>query len=146
MSLLSEDKTKESSPTVTLSSTTVLKGVLHFRETLCIRGKFSGTIEADGNLIIDKEAVVNADHVYVNSLTVYGNISADIQAQDKVDLMSGAQVCGDISAERLRIADGVLFEGQCSMVNSSKDAEIFMRSTSDIKAELMLDEDGGIAS
>ncbi|GMO58654.1 MAG: hypothetical protein Ta2G_18700 [Termitinemataceae bacterium] len=137
---LLEDKPKENIPLVTLSDTTVLKGVLRFKETLCICGKFSGSIEADGNLIIDKGAAVEADHVIVNSLTVQGSLKSEIQAKDKVDLLQGASVYGDISAARLRIADGVLFEGQCSMVNSNKDVEIFMRSTGEIKTDLMSEE------
>ncbi|GMO50180.1 MAG: hypothetical protein Ta2G_07500 [Termitinemataceae bacterium] len=141
--LLSEERPKEVQNVVTLSDSTVLKGVLRFKETLCIKGKFLGTIEASGSLIVDKGAVVEADHVYVNSLTVHGNIEALIKADDKVDLMAGAAVKGDISASRLRVADGVLFEGQCSMINSDKDVEIFMRSTSDIKAELLQDDAQG---
>jgi cytoskeletal protein CcmA (bactofilin family) len=45
-------------------------------------------------------------------------------------------VKGDLSAARLRIADGVLFEGQCSMAGLDKDVEIFSRPTEEIKAEL----------
>jgi cytoskeletal protein CcmA (bactofilin family) len=125
-----------SSPIVTLSENTVLKGILHFKETLCIRGKFTGTIEAEGNLIVDKGAVVEADHIYVHSLTVHGQVAAEVHADDKVDLMTGACVRGDLTAGRLRIADGVLFEGQCSMINSDKDVEIFMRSANEIKTAL----------
>ncbi|MDR2841800.1 MAG: polymer-forming cytoskeletal protein [Spirochaetaceae bacterium] len=142
MSLLSEDKPKEVIPVVTLSETTSLKGVLHFKNTVCIRGKFTGSIEAEGDLIVDKGATVEADHVYVNSLGVRGNLRAEIQAGNKVDLMTGAAVTGNISAQRLRIADGVLFEGKCSMINSDKDVEIFLRSTNEIKADLLTNSSG----
>jgi cytoskeletal protein CcmA (bactofilin family) len=129
---------KSAQPIVTLSDTTTFKGVLRFSETLCIRGNFSGTIQADeGELIIDKGASVQADLISVTSLTVYGKLSAPVRASDKIDLCTGAEIHGDLAAGRLRIADGVLFEGKCSMIDADKeDIEIFARPTQEIKAEL----------
>ncbi|MCL1954896.1 MAG: polymer-forming cytoskeletal protein, partial [Brevinematales bacterium] len=100
---------------VVLGKTTSFTGILKFETTLKIQGSFRGTIEAVGDLIVDKDAVVDADHIAVSSLTVYGNVSGTVQAHDKVDMMSGAKVHGDVSAAKLRIADGVLFEGKCKM-------------------------------
>jgi cytoskeletal protein CcmA (bactofilin family) len=51
-------------------------------------------------------------------------------------MMSGAKVTGDVSAAKLRIADGVLFEGKCKMTNIEKDIEIFHRPIEEIKADL----------
>ncbi|MDR2482284.1 MAG: polymer-forming cytoskeletal protein [Treponema sp.] len=133
-----EGRRKDSPPTVVLGTTTVFNGFLRFKETLCIRGKFTGTIETtgEGALIVDKGAVVEVDHLSVTSLTVHGTVIGAVQAVDKVDMMSGAEVRGDISAARLRIADGVLFEGKCSMTGVDKEVEIFSRPTEEIKQEL----------
>jgi cytoskeletal protein CcmA (bactofilin family) len=127
---------KESAPTATLSETTSLKGVLRFDGIICIMGRFNGTIEAKGDLIVGKGARVECDHIYVNSITVHGLVTAKIQAEDKVDLMSGSEVHGDIRAGRLRIADGVLFEGFCSMIDEGNAADIFTMATPEIKAAL----------
>ena len=121
---------------VIFGSSTSFSGLLRFKESLCIRGKFKGTIEAAGDLIVDKDAVVEADHISVDSLMVYGTVIGAVHAVDKVDMFPGAEVRGDVSAARLRIADGVLFEGQCSMTGIGKDVEIFSRPTEEIKAEL----------
>jgi cytoskeletal protein CcmA (bactofilin family) len=67
---------------------------------------------------------------------VYGNIIGTVHAQDKVDMTSGAKIHGDVSAAKLRIADGVLFEGKCKMTNVEKDIEIFHRPAEEIKADL----------
>ncbi|MDR0623650.1 MAG: polymer-forming cytoskeletal protein [Treponema sp.] len=121
---------------VVLGESTAFNGFLRFKETLKIRGKFKGTIEATGALIVDKGAVVEADRISVSSLTVFGTVIGAVRALDKVDMLSGAEVRGDVTAARLRIADGVLFEGQCSMTGLEKDVEIFSRPTEEIKAEL----------
>jgi len=131
-----EGKRKDS-PVVTLGRETRFSGLLKFKETLRIQGQFKGTIEAGGDLIVDKDAVVEADHINVDSLTVYGDVTGNVYAVDKVDMMTGAKVRGDITAARLRLADGVLFEGQCSMTGVDEEIEIFSRPIEDIKAELL---------
>jgi cytoskeletal protein CcmA (bactofilin family) len=134
---------KETVPTATLSKTTSLKGVLRFDGIVCIMGRFNGTIEAKGDLVVGKGANVECDHIYVNSITVHGLVAAQIRAEDKVDLMQGSEVRGDIRAGRLRIADGVLFEGSCDMIDGDGDVEIFSLSTPEIKAALRPDIYGG---
>jgi cytoskeletal protein CcmA (bactofilin family) len=131
-----EGKRKDSAAVVVFGDSTSFNGILRFKETLCIQGKFKGTIEATGALIVDRGAVVEADHISVTSLTVYGTVVGAVHAIDKIDILSGAQVRGDMTAARLRIADGVLFEGQCSMTRVEKEVEIFSRPTEEIKAEL----------
>ena len=130
------DGKKKDDRMVVFGDSTSFNGFLRFKESLCIQGKFKGTIEASGALIVDKGAVVEADHISVTSLMVYGTVIGAVHAEDKIDMFPGAEVRGDLSAARLRIADGVLFEGQCSMTGISKDVEIFSRPTEEIKAEL----------
>jgi cytoskeletal protein CcmA (bactofilin family) len=130
-----EEKNKYSGQIV-LAKTAVFNGVLRFTKPVCIQGKFTGTIDATGDLIVDKGAVVNADRINVSSISVLGRVSGNIFAEGKVDLFTGAEVLGDISARRLRIADGVLFEGQCSMVDAEKDIDIFSHSQDEIKDAL----------
>jgi cytoskeletal protein CcmA (bactofilin family) len=127
---------RDSNALVILGKGTSFQGVLKFKETLMIQGKFKGTIEATGALVVDKDAVVEADHISVSSLTVHGTVIGAVHAVDKIDMHTGAVVHGDMTALRLRIADGVLFDGQCSMATVEKDVEIFSRSTEEIKAEL----------
>ncbi|MCL2764583.1 MAG: polymer-forming cytoskeletal protein [Treponema sp.] len=134
--MLKREGKKKDKVEVILGKTTSFTGILKFSSKLRIQGNFRGTIEATGELIIDKDAVIDADHVTVKALTVFGHISGTVHATDKVDMMSGAKVQGDVNAAKLRIADGVLFEGKCKMTNIEKDVEIFHRPTEEIKAEL----------
>jgi cytoskeletal protein CcmA (bactofilin family) len=131
------DGKRKDTHVVTLGRETKFNGMLKFKETLRIQGQFKGTIEAGGDLVVDKDAVVEADHINVDSLTVYGDVTGDIFAVDKVDMMTGAKMRGDIKAARLRLADGVLFDGQCSMTGVEGEVEIFSRPIEDIKAELL---------
>jgi cytoskeletal protein CcmA (bactofilin family) len=126
---------KKDSDVVILGKATSFSGTLKFKTTLRIQGKFKGTIDATGALIVDKDAVVEADRIIVSSLTVFGTVIGAVNAADKIDMMNGAQVCGDVSAARLRIADGVLFEGMCKMTGVEREVEIFSRPIDEIKAD-----------
>ncbi|MDR2500676.1 MAG: polymer-forming cytoskeletal protein [Treponema sp.] len=135
---MKKEKSKEGEPVVVFGGGTKFNGLLRFKETLCIRGRFKGTIEAAGDLIVDKDAVVEADHISVSSLIVSGTVTGAVHAVDKVDMLSGAKVRGDLIAARLRIADGVLFEGQCNMTGNGQEVDIFSRSAEELKAELQV--------
>jgi cytoskeletal protein CcmA (bactofilin family) len=131
------EEKKKSASLVTLGKETSFNGLLKFQETLLVQGKFKGTIEASGALIVGKDALIDADRITISSLTVYGTVIGNIHALDKVEMMNGAKVQGDVTAARLRIADGVLFEGQCTMTSVDKEVEIFSRPAEEIKAELL---------
>ena len=133
---MSKQEEKEAA-VVVLGSKTSFNGLLKFSQTLRVRGTIRGTIEATGALIVDKDAVVDADRISASSLTVYGTLVGNVVAIEKVDMMSGARVHGDVTTARLRIADGVLFEGKCNMTGTDKEVEIFSRPAAEIKAELL---------
>jgi cytoskeletal protein CcmA (bactofilin family) len=131
-----QENSRKEAQAVVLGKKTAFKGRIKFSRTLKVQGKFEGTVEASGDLIVDKDAVVDADRIEVGSLTVYGTVVGNVFAADKVDMMASSVVQGDVSAARLRIADGVLFKGRCSMTGDDSEPEIFSRAVGEIKAEL----------
>jgi cytoskeletal protein CcmA (bactofilin family) len=132
-----EEKLEEGGTVTVFGVETSFEGVLRFKDTLHIRGRFKGTIEATGALVVEKGAEVETDRISVASLVVSGKVSGAIHALDKVEMLSGSVVQGDVVTSRLRIADGVLFEGRCSMTGLDGDVEIFARPTAEIKKELL---------
>jgi cytoskeletal protein CcmA (bactofilin family) len=128
----------ESRPVTVFSGATSFNGLLKFKNALRIEGKFQGTIDAPtGALIVDRDATVEADRIRVVSLTVYGKVTGQVQAVDKIDMHTGSVVKGNVSGARIRIADGVDFEGQCSMTEIDRDLDIFSKTAEEIKAELL---------
>jgi cytoskeletal protein CcmA (bactofilin family) len=132
-------KEQKQQPTV-FGKGTKFNGVLHFRNPLCIQGAFMGTIQGEGPLVIDKGAIAEVDRVAVASLIVMGTVRGPIFAADKVDMLPGSMVIGDVETSRLRIGDNVIFEGSCRMTDvDEKDLVIFARPIKEIKAELRPD-------
>jgi cytoskeletal protein CcmA (bactofilin family) len=103
----------------TLGKETSFSGTLRFKDSLRIRGKFEGEIDSMGRLLIDDDAVVNARRIRASSVVVGGVVHGDIEAVDRLEMLPSAKVYGNVRTSKLRIADGVVFEGKCEMIRDS---------------------------
>ena len=127
---------KEKNITV-LGTETEFSGELSFKDNLVITGKFNGTINATGDLEISKEAVCNVD-VSVNSVVVSGKLKGDIVSQKFVEMKNGSSIQGNVTTSRIRIEDGVDFQGKISMVERAEKTDLFSMNSSEYKDSLTL--------
>jgi cytoskeletal protein CcmA (bactofilin family) len=95
-----------------------IRGDLSFEETFRIDGRFEGKIRSGGELILGDDADVNAE-MEIGRLSVNGKLKGSVQATERVELLAGARVLGDISTPVLRIEEGAHFEGSCQMGKES---------------------------
>jgi len=93
---------------------TAFKGTLSFQGTVRVDGKLDGEIFTKDTLVVGKSAVIRAD-ILAGALVIGGTIHGNITAEKKVELNSGARLYGNISTPSLVIAEGVVFEGGCTM-------------------------------
>ena len=92
---------------------------------------------ATGDLEISKEAVCNVD-VSVNSVVVSGKLKGDIVSQKFVEMKNGSSIQGNVTTSRIRIEDGVDFQGKISMVESAEKTDLFSMNSSEYKDSLTL--------
>lgn len=116
---------------------TEFDGVLEFSDSLVITGKFHGTINATGDLEIEKTAVCAVDSMKAESIVVSGQVKGNLEAKERIELCAGSKVSGDIKAARLRVADGVEFEGTVLMVDEIPSADIFSVASDEYKKSLV---------
>ena len=90
------------------------KGVLKFSTSLMIKGTFEGEIDATGHLVIGPKALVKAQ-IRAATITNYGEIIGNVEATEKLEMISGAKLTGDIKTPDLYIESGCIFNGNCSM-------------------------------
>jgi cytoskeletal protein CcmA (bactofilin family) len=114
-----------------LGQETAFSGKLRFQDSLMIRGNFEGEIDAQGFLHIDEGAEVRASLIRASSIIVGGIVHGDLEAADRVELLSSAKVYGKIRTSKLRIADGVIFEGRCEMIRDPADFSPFSQRTTE---------------
>lgn len=98
-----------------------MQGSLVFKDpvNLKINGRFEGTLNTKGNLMIGENAVVNAD-ITGDAIVIAGKVNGNIHALKELKLISPGCVVGDIRSPLLSVAEGAVFEGNCRMLSKSK--------------------------
>ena len=92
---------------------TSFDGVLSFEGRLRVDGRLTGAVIAHaGSLVIGTSARVSA-RIEVAELVLAGVLVGDVVAQQRVELLPGAQLEGNVIAPRLAIADGGRIAGRC---------------------------------
>jgi len=131
MAKINEHKLLEEAKT-TLGKETNFNGTMRFKDSLKIMGKYKGEIISPGFLCIAQGAEVKAN-IKVGSILVAGIIKGNIVAKEKLEMCSSGKVYGNIKTAKLKIADGVIFEGKCEMIKNSDKVDIFSESVDNIK-------------
>ena len=91
----------------------IMKGDLTSKGTVKVDGRIEGNVAADC-LIISDAGNLTGD-VTVREIVVGGRVAGNIHATDGVDIQRKGEVCGDIFAARLTIAEGGRFDGRSTM-------------------------------
>lgn len=89
-------------------------GTMKFQNSLMIKGKFDGQIDAVGHLILGPNAVVKAT-IRAGVVTNYGKIIGNVETIKKLELLKGAELNGDVKTPDLIIESGCSFNGKCTM-------------------------------
>lgn len=96
---------------------TKVSGQLHFECPARIDGNIDG--EIDGKEITIGESAVATAQIRADSIVVCGKVKGEITATQRVEIRSTAKVIGNITAPKLIVEEGAIFEGQCSMGHES---------------------------
>ena len=104
----------ESKTVTVLGSKTVFKGVLDFKNTLCIDGKFEGKVKTSGELIVAEEGTILAD-IEAGIVICKGKIRGNIIASQRVEIHSTGKILGDVLSPSLMIEVGAVFNGKSYM-------------------------------
>jgi cytoskeletal protein CcmA (bactofilin family) len=116
----------------TLGKETNFNGTMRFSESLAIDGKFQGEIISNGFLYIEHGAVVKAN-IKVGSIIIGGIVKGNVEALEKVEMLPSGQVFGNIRTAKLKIADGVVFDGKCEMIKNAEAIDIFSNTVDHLK-------------
>lgn len=105
-----------------LGEDTEFSGTMKYRKVVHINGRYTGKIIAESVLVISENAHVEAD-VKVNVLILAGTLKGEVEAKEKVDILPTGKLYGNIITAKLKIADGVVFDGTCKMIKSGPGGE-----------------------
>jgi cytoskeletal protein CcmA (bactofilin family) len=95
-----------------LGATLTIEGKITSEEDLQIDGKVQGPISLLGRrLIVGRTAELNSE-VTASEVIVYGKVTGNLLARDRVEIKKGGSVVGDITTARISIEDGADFKGR----------------------------------
>jgi len=100
-----------------ISKESSFTGTLSFKKPLQIAGEFNGEIISDGFLLISETAVVKAN-IKAHTVVVGGHVTGNVIATERLEMLSTGKVNGNIKTSKLQIADGVIFDGNCEMIQT----------------------------
>ena len=92
---------------------TKLAGKLHFEGPARIDGEVEGEIH--GKIITIGETATVTAQITADSVVVYGKVKGEICASEKIELRASARMQGDVTAPKLMIHEGAIFDGHCVM-------------------------------
>lgn len=125
-------KGKRAENKAVLGKQTVFVGDIKFDDILRIDGRYEGSIESAGVLYVETGAYVKAD-IKVRQAIVSGQVVGNIEATEKIEMLEGGEVLGNVQAPVLHVADGVKMKGKCDMIVDAESIDIFSAPVSQLK-------------
>lgn len=93
---------------------TSVSGEIKSQGTVRIEGHVSGNVNCEDTIVVHETGKVKADLVG-GQVIVSGEVHGNISAHDRLEVTGTGKILGDITAPRIAIAEGVMFEGKCTM-------------------------------
>lgn len=87
-----------------------------------VDGVFSGSIKTDGKVVISKDARCRGP-IRARSVIVGGIVKGNIFTTERVEILPGAIVVGDIFAPRIDVQDDTVIHGECRVTGSIPELE-----------------------
>jgi excisionase family DNA binding protein len=99
-----------------------MTGTLAFKDpvNLLINGRFEGTLDTKGNLLIGEKADVKAT-IKGEAVTVGGNVTGNITATGRVEFLSTARMNGKVVSRRIIMHEGAVLQGMLDMAAERTD-------------------------
>lgn len=99
--------------TIVGKGTTVI-GEIKSKGTVRIEGVVSGRVHCEDTIVVQESGQVKADLI-AGQIVISGEVEGNVCAHERLEVTANGKLIGDITAPRVAIAEGVVFEGKCTM-------------------------------
>ncbi|MDA8015895.1 MAG: polymer-forming cytoskeletal protein [Thermoanaerobaculia bacterium] len=99
-----------------------IQGELRFEDTFRVDGRVEGGVVSDGVLIVGDRGEIDGE-IRVRRIFVSGVLRGRVDAEEYLEITSNGRVFADLEVANLKIEEGAVFEGRCSMKTSAKDSK-----------------------
>lgn len=107
-----------------LGKDSYFEGKLTLKHSLRIDGKVKGRVETTESLTVGREGEIQGDEIKVKNAVIGGTVIGNIIATGKITLEANSVFRGEMKTKKLVIHDGAVFEGHCSMSDSTPQSSV----------------------
>ncbi|HOV34260.1 MAG TPA: polymer-forming cytoskeletal protein [Candidatus Hydrogenedens sp.] len=93
---------------------TVVNGDINSQSSIRVEGEVIGKINSKETVVIHENGKVKAE-IRAAQVVISGEVQGDIFATERLEITASGKVIGNITAPRVSIAEGVVFDGKCTM-------------------------------
>ncbi|MCY3781206.1 MAG: polymer-forming cytoskeletal protein [Chloroflexi bacterium] len=97
-----------------VGSNTQFEGSFASSGNVRMDGKFAGSLEISGNILVGESADIRAD-INARNISIAGTVRGNVTG-NKVQLLRTGRIWGDISASALTTEEGAFIDGKITMV------------------------------
>ncbi len=91
-----------------------LKGEIVCHENLTIEGTIEGIITTEQQMSVGRNGHVKAE-IKAHNVRIEGSVQGSIQADGKVEILSGGSFSGSLSSNKLVISEGAVLQAEVKM-------------------------------
>lgn len=102
-----------------LGEGTKIEGELYTKGSIRVEGEVKGNIQAEGDLFVGEKGVIKCE-IKGRNVIVAGVIEGNITATQKIEIMSGGKLIGDIRTNILKIEEGAIFKGNSNTLEKKE--------------------------
>ena len=118
---------------------TVFKGEFDLNGLLRIDGTFTGEIRTEGKVLIGQKGQANCN-IRAGEVVIGGKVRGNINARERITLLSTGELIGNISTPRLVIEEGVIFDGKCTILHRNGASKLEWKELKGIEEPLVKKE------
>jgi cytoskeletal protein CcmA (bactofilin family) len=107
-----------------LGATMEIKGQISGDEDLQIDGRVQGPISLQGKRLIAGRTAQLTSEIVAAEVIVYGKVTGNLLADDRIEIKKDASVIGDITSQRVMIEDGAHFKGSVEIDRGKTSAAV----------------------
>ncbi len=107
-------KKQETQITTIIGAGAVCEGDFSAKGSVRIDGVVNGSVKVTGNITIGATGRINGD-VEALSAIVGGEVTGNVSAPERVELIETARLIGDITTAVIVIDEKAIFQGKCDM-------------------------------
>ncbi len=102
-----------------LGKSSDFKGTINCSGTVRLDGKFEGQVTVAGDILVGSEAKITAE-ISAHNITVSGNITGNITATGKIELLETAMLTGDVRSAAFVVEEGAVFNGRSESIKNTQ--------------------------